>query len=106
MPIFVERFVLTVLAALVVTVMTVNPLRWELIQQVGAIIVLVGLAVFCAGSVHRMNPASPPPAADSRGRSSGPASSTGDRSPANTGDGNTFNYDTPAAPKQSPKHIK
>jgi hypothetical protein len=106
-PIFLERFVLTVLATLMVAIMTLNPLHWDLMQQVGAVVVLVGLALFCAGTAHRMNRPLLEPAAASQERRSGPASSTGDQSPANTGDGNTFKYDGAApAPKRPPKAAK
>ena len=36
----------------------------------------------------------------------GPATTSGDNSPANTGNGNTFNYDQPSQPERKPKSPK
>lgn len=59
-PVFLERFILTVLAAVSVTVMMVNPFNWDRLQQSGILIALVGLALFIGATAHRMNrPLSP-----------------------------------------------
>ncbi|MFH1185446.1 MAG: hypothetical protein V1755_10475 [Chloroflexota bacterium] len=59
-PIFLERFILAVLATVAVGVFMVNPLQWDRTQQVGAVIVIIGVALFVAGTVYRMNKSARP----------------------------------------------
>ncbi len=59
-PIFLERFILAVLAAAVIGIFMVNPLKWDRTQQAGAALALVGVALFVAGTAYRMyHPAQP-----------------------------------------------
>ncbi len=46
MPIFLERFVLPVLATSVITVILFNPFKWDLQQRISAFVLVLALAYF------------------------------------------------------------
>jgi len=54
-PVFLERFVLTVLAGVLVTIIVMNPFKLSGAQQVGAAIVVIGLALFVGATVVRVS---------------------------------------------------
>ena len=53
MPIFIERFLLPLLAAVIVTVIIVNPLKLDVRQQISLSVAVIALAYFCAHTIHR-----------------------------------------------------
>jgi hypothetical protein len=110
MPVFAERFMLPVLAAVVTAVAFINPMKWDWQSRAALLIGTVALAFLVSHQIHLRNeairigtgPAPAAPAPSPPARISGPASTEGANSPANTGDGNTFSYGS-AGPKSSPK---
>jgi hypothetical protein len=63
---FIERFVLTALASIVVGVAITNPMKFDLPQRISLSIAAVAFAYFCAHSISRkpsaaVPPSSPPP---------------------------------------------
>lgn len=103
MPVFLERFVLPILAALIVGVILLNPFKFDRQQQLSLLLAVVGFAYFVGYTLHKnktlapaQTSASDPVAPPKR---SGDASTSGPNSPANTGDGNTFNNDQPPPKK-------
>ena len=97
MAVFLERFVLPILAAGVVSVIVLNPFKFDWHQKIGLLLAAIGLAYFVARTVHRagdrLAPAAPvesvqPPTT----QRSGAASTLGDSSPAITGNGNAVTY--------------
>jgi hypothetical protein len=118
-PLFLERFVLTVLAAVLIGVILLNPFKLDWRQRVSLAVAVVAFAYFVGHTVHKMNrapsqftappestqgkprpeeavPKSAPTAPDRPTHITGPATSNGEGSVANTGDGNTINTHTGA----------
>jgi hypothetical protein len=97
MPIFLERFVLPSLAAFVVGVIIVNPLKFDWQQRVALLVVAFGLAYFSARTVYlgshvAFAPAqSPSPTSPISIQSTGNATTSGPNSPAVSGSNNTVN---------------
>ena len=102
MSIFIERFLLTVLAGLLLTgILLNNPIKFDGIQRVSLGIAIVALAVFSSRTVERIKstpqdqqhapstPISPPPQA------TGSATTSGPDSPAITGHDNQVQYAQP-----------
>ena len=58
-PVFLERFVLTVLAAVVVTIIMLNPFKFDWDQQAALFIAVAAFAYFVATTVHRTKPLEP-----------------------------------------------
>ena len=96
MPVFLERFVLTVLAAIVMGVVVLNPFKLDWHQRISLLVAVVALAYFVGRTVYVTKPPQAPQvvAPTAAPHVSGNASTTGNNSPANTGDGNTFNIGT------------
>jgi hypothetical protein len=102
LPVFLERFVLPVLAAVVITVIVLNPFKFDWQQRVSLLLGVLLLAYFVGHTIHRgrsqSGPANPPTTASK----TGDATTAGDRSPAITGDGNKVTYeDTSNSGKRS-----
>jgi hypothetical protein len=109
MTIFIERYLLPVTAGLTLLIITTNPMKFDWRQRISGGLALVLASYFFAHTSEIWNrKAAPapqestapgPPAAVPPTRQSGPATTFGDHSPANTGDGNTFSDGT--APKKA-----
>jgi hypothetical protein len=56
LPIFLEKFVLPILAAVVVAVILINPLKWDWQQRGSLFIAVLSLAYFFAYSLHKSTP--------------------------------------------------
>jgi hypothetical protein len=97
-PIFLERFILPMLATGVIAVIVLNPFKFDWHQRAGLLLVVAGLAYFVARTVQLENRPSPPQSKseESGGSSTGPASTSGPNSPATTGNGNKIEYGAPA----------
>ena len=99
MSVFLERFVLPILAAVVMGVIMLNPLKFDWHQRISLLIAVVAFAYFVGRTIHvgHATHQQPPSVAVPAGPShtSGSATTTGNNSPANTGDGNTITIDTP-----------
>ena len=105
MPVFIERFVLPILAAIVMGVCVLNPWKWDWNQRISLILSMIFLAYFFAyTSYYSGSETTKIPAVPATTRISGDARTTGDNSPANTGDGNSFQSDQ--KPKPSPSKPK
>jgi hypothetical protein len=96
--IFVERFVLPVLAAIPIGVIVLNPLKLDLRQRVSLCVVVVSLAYFVGHTLNKpksesIEVQSKPSTAESH-PATGSATTMGDKSPAVTGNGNTVEYNS------------
>lgn len=60
MPIFLERFVLPVLAAGVIAVIVLNPFKFDVHQRVGLLLLVIGLAYFVGRTIQLQNRAETP----------------------------------------------
>ncbi|MGD1091482.1 MAG: hypothetical protein ABSB35_05740 [Bryobacteraceae bacterium] len=110
MSLFIERYLLPITAALTVLLITTNPMKFDWTQRITGGLALVLASYFFAHTVqlkNRVAPAEPiesgVPAAAPQVHQSGPATTLGDNSPANTGDGNTFNGGSVPAKKDGEK---
>jgi len=100
MSIFVERFVLPILAACVTGVILLNPLKWDRLQRISLFICVVSLAYFVAHTLNKNTKAvAPQPVPQQTGN----ATTRGSNSPAVTGNGNSFTYDKSEPKKEAPK---
>jgi hypothetical protein len=104
MPVFLERFVLPILATLVVAVIFLNPLKFDRQQQLSLLLAVVGIAYFVGHTLHKNKALAPAPTAASAPaqppKKSGDATTSGPDSPAITGDGNTVNSNQSPPPKK------
>lgn len=93
MPVFLEKFVLPVLAAFMLTVILLNPLKLDKPQRISLAIAVLAIAYFVGHTLERSK-ATPAKSIDpvSAAPRSGAATTSGDQSPAQTGDGNTVEY--------------
>lgn len=101
MAIFLERFVLPVLAGAVITVIVLNPFKLDRQQRISLLVCVLAAAYFVGYTVYKSN--SPMHGAApmvETPKKSGDATTTGPKSPAVTGDGNKINYDQPHHPEK------
>ncbi len=104
MPIFLERFVLPVLAAAVIAVIVLNPLKLDRQQRISLLVCVLASAYFVGYTLYKRNSVPTHGAAPMVGapRRTGDATTNGSQSPAVTGDGNKINYaQSPDPPKKS-----
>jgi hypothetical protein len=104
---FIERYLLAITAGLTVLIVASNPMKFDWTQRITGALALVFASYFfahtaqiknrSAGKAQESAAPSQPPAVPAP-RQTGPATTFGDHSPANTGDGNTFR-DGVATPK-------
>jgi hypothetical protein len=105
MPIFLERFILPILATLVTGVCVFNPWKWDWHQRVSLFLGVACLAYFFAYTSFRSRPEATRtavPAIDAP-QKTGDATATGPNSVANTGNGNTINQSPPPENKPPKK---
>jgi hypothetical protein len=98
-PVFLEKFVLPVLAASVIAVIAINPFKWDWWQRTSLFLGVLFLAYFVAYTVYKSVPKETQPPAAGETPKTGNATTSGPQSPANTGNGNTFNNDQPPPKK-------
>jgi hypothetical protein len=102
---FSEKVVLAAVAPLLV-LLVVNPMKFDLHQQISAAIVLLAMGYFVAHTLEKKAAAPPAPSVATPvqpSRATGAATTHGNNSPANTGDGNTFGSGDPKKPPPKPK---
>lgn len=102
MPIFLERFVLPVLAAVLITVIVLNPFKLDRQQVISLLICVLAAAYFVGHTLSKRNLAAThgaAPMVDAPKRT-GDATTYGPKSPAVTGDGNKINYDQLPPPEK------
>ena len=107
MPVFIERFVLPILATIVMGVCAYNPWKWDWQQRISLGLAAVLLAYFFAYTSYqsKSEAAKTPSAVPVQApRISGDARTSGNNSPANTGDGN--NFQSEQNPRPSPSKMK
>jgi hypothetical protein len=95
MPIFLERFVLTILAAVATGVCLLNPFKFDTSQRVSLFLAIAFFAYFVAHTANRAKvatPVPPPPQQNvpTTSNGNGPATANGSGSVANSGNGNTI----------------
>jgi hypothetical protein len=100
-PVFLERFVLPILATLAVGVCVFNPWKWDWNQRISLFLGVAFFAYFFAYTSHHSkgkmtNSTAPVIEAPHK---TGDATATGDHSVANTGNGNTINESSPPEKK-------
>ncbi len=89
MPIFLERFVLPILAALV-GIIVINTIKFDSQQRISLSVCIVCLAYFVSHSIQKSKVPTPEPAIAQPAAPTGDAVTNGDQSVANTGNGNTI----------------
>jgi hypothetical protein len=102
MPVFLERFVLPVLVAVVVTVIVLNPFKFDRQQRISLLVCVLAAAYFVGHTLHKRNSApmrGATPVADAP-KKTGDATTNGPQSPAVTGDGNKITYDQSPHPEK------
>jgi hypothetical protein len=103
MPVFLERFVLPICAALMIGVILLNPLKMDPQQRISLAACVLALAYFVGNSLHKSKPPvqeQPAPVVQTPSvPSSGDAITNGDNSPAVSGNGNNFDYGSPPQKK-------
>ncbi len=100
-PIFLERFVLPILAALI-GVIVINTIKLDLQQRVSLSLCVVCLAYFVSHSIQKSKVSTVEPAIVQPVAPTGDAVTNGDQSVANTGNGNTIVVNPPAAKTPTP----
>jgi hypothetical protein len=102
MPIFLEKFVLPILATAVTSILIINPMKFDWKSRISLFVAIVAFGYFVSHQLHLRNEAirrttevQSGQVSSESGRTSGPASTHGDNSPANTGDNNKFEYNNP-----------
>ncbi len=102
MSIFLERFVIPILATGVVGLIILNPLKWDTRQRISLLISTVALAYFVGHtlSLNESAPTQGAPSATEAPKKSGDAITSGPNSPAVSGDGNSVTYGQPEADKK------
>jgi hypothetical protein len=98
MPIFVERFVLTILAFVVTGVCFLNPWKWDWQQRWSLFLGVTFIAYFAAYTSYRSTTS--PAATVVQTPKSGDAHTSGPNSPAVTGGGNNIQYDGSSHPER------
>src|ERR1039458_1988835 len=105
MPIFLQRFVLPILAFLVTGICLLNPWKWDWQQRLSLCLGVIFLAYFFAYTSFRGQPATvqiPAPVVEPS-QKTGNAATSGDNSPAVTGNGNNIQYDQSSHPEKKPE---
>jgi hypothetical protein len=99
---FLERFVLPILATTVITVIALNPLKFDVRQRVSLCVAVLAFAYFVGHSLqkNRSVPVQATPQAVEIPQRTGDATTTGPNSPAVTGDNNKVIYVQPAPKDQ------
>jgi hypothetical protein len=102
-PIFLERFVLPVLATAVIVLIVLNQLKLDLQQRIALLVGVLAFAYLIGYSLTKgKSVATQTPMAEAPSKS-GDATTSGSNSPGVTGNGNTFQYDQSSPPqKQKP----
>jgi hypothetical protein len=96
-PVFGEKFILPVLATMVTAVVLLNPMKWDWQSRAALFIGVTAIAFLLSHQIHMRNEAIRTGTATSGTNQtqpahlSGPASTSGDCSPAITGDANKVN---------------
>ena len=102
---FADKVVLAAVVPLLV-LLVANPMNLDRPQQASAAITILAIGYFVAHTIEKTNAAKIPPGPTTlqqpASTSSGPATTEGDHSPAVTGNGNSFRYETPPPPKKKP----
>jgi hypothetical protein len=97
-PVFLEKFVLPILAAAILTVIALNPFNLDSKQRISLLVAVVALAYFIGHTIYKRVPGSgqpTPQAVEIPKRTTGDATTTGPNSPAVTGDNNKIIYGQP-----------
>jgi hypothetical protein len=94
MPVFLERFVLPVLATAVITVIWLNPFKWDWQQRISLFVGVVFLAYFFGYTSYRSTRIAASPL------NTGDAITSAPNSPAVTGDRNNIQYSQPSPPPE------
>jgi hypothetical protein len=94
MPVFLERFVLPVLATAVITVIWLNPFRWDWQQRISLLLGVLFLAYFLGYTSYKSTRTTASP------RKTGDAATSAPNSPAVTGDRNNIQYGQPSPPPE------
>jgi len=108
MPIFLEKFVLPVLAAGLITVVIVNPFKFDWHQRISLLVCILAAAYFVGYSLYKSKPAPThggAPVVDAP-KKTGDATTSGAQSPAVTGDKNKIIYDQSPHPEKKPEPPK
>lgn len=101
MPVFVEKIVLPVLAAVVMGLILLNPLKFDWPQRISLFIAVVAVAYFLSHTLHLRSESlrlsqQAPISTPARDQSTGNAATTGTKSPAVTGNDNKITYQEPS----------
>jgi hypothetical protein len=102
MPVFLERFVLPVLAGSIIAIIVLNPFKLDWQQRLSLAVGVLALAYFVGHTIHKSKSgmdqvAAPAVQAPAK---SGDAKTTGDQSPAVTGNGNDIKYEDSSHPER------
>lgn len=101
MPVFLEKVILPVLVTAGAAILIVNPMKFDWESRISLFVGLLAIGYFVSHQLHLRNEAirtgtapsvSVTNAVPKPTHISGAASTIGDGSPANTGDGNTFTH--------------
>jgi len=103
MPVFIQRFILPILAFVVTGICLLNPWKWDWRQRISLFVAVSSFAYFFAYTSYRSSAgttktAAPPAQLQHK---TGDAGTSGDQSPAVTGDKNSVQYDQPSPPKNN-----
>jgi len=105
--VFLEKYLPSIIGAVLIGVLLLNPKKWDGVQRVSLGIAGVAVLVFASRtlSIKNQAPAQASSAAQTIAPTTGNATTGGDDSPAVTGSGNSFDYDsdTRAKPNAMPK---
>lgn len=107
--VFLERFLLAVLAGAVITLVMLNALKLDWHQRIALLVILLAAAYLIGYTVQKTKPPATPATdttspmnAEHPAAPSGPASTQGDQSPAVTGNDNFITYG-PTPPRKQKK---
>lgn len=101
LPVFLEKFVLPVLAASVVALIVLNPLKWDWRQRISLFLGVLFLAYFVAYTLYKSTRKEvQSPAQVATPAPTGPASTSGPESPAVTGGNNQIQYGASSPPEK------
>jgi hypothetical protein len=108
MPVFLERFILPMLAAIAVGVVLINPMKFDIPQRISLAVAVLAFAYFVGHTLHRTKTdfgSRPPsvPSAFKEPSTTGDARTSGDQSPAIPGNGNSVEYKLPEPAGQAHK---
>jgi hypothetical protein len=102
--VYLEKFLPSALAALLVGVLLLNPLRWDWIQRASLLVAIVAVLIFATHTLSINSTAEadskrstlPEATSPKEAAPPGDTSTTGANSPAVSGHNNTFIYNQPA----------